>query len=91
MLPDLMSMMVPTLGPSVEPEEVVATAPVKSTVPKLAKGTRALPSSKSSTIHSAFSPQREAEELMDLVTVLPLVMFSMTAVPDFKVAAVTVI
>ena len=41
----------------VEPLERPADAPVNVTVPQLARGTRPPPSSKSSTIHSAFSWQ----------------------------------
>jgi hypothetical protein len=84
-----MSMMVAPEGPTV-PEEVVASAPLKVTDPKLAKGTRLEPSSKSSTIHSAFSWQRAEEEVSDLVTVLPVETFSITAVPALVLLAVTV-
>lgn len=77
-------------GPIVVPETVVAEAPVKVTVPKFAKGTRLLPSSKSSTIHSAFSKQSAGIDANVWVTVLPVVTFSMTAVPDLVVEAVTV-
>lgn len=73
------------------PEDVVASALVKVTVPKLAKGTREPFSSKSSTIHSAFSWQRAWVEVRDLVTVFPVVLFSMIALPDLVVVAVTVV
>lgn len=86
-----MSIMVEPEGPTVDPELVVATALEKVTVPKLAKGTREPFSSKSSTIHSAFSSHKAEEELRDLVTVCPVETFSMTAVPDVVEEAVTVV
>ena len=70
--------------------DVFALAPVKVTVPKFANGTRELPSSKSSTIHSASCSHRADDEVMDLVTVLPLELFVMTVVPDVVLAAVMV-
>jgi hypothetical protein len=86
-----MSSIVPELGPSVLPVLVVATAPVKVTDLKLAKGTRDPFSSKSSTIHSAFSRHKALVLVRDLVTVLPVLTFEMTAVPALVVLAVTVI
>lgn len=59
-------------------------------IPKSAKVTRELPSSKSSTIHSTFSSQRAEREMMCLVTVCPVLWFSMTAEPVYSVEAVTV-
>lgn len=85
----LMSMMLAPEGPT-EPEEVLAEASVKVTVPKLAKGTRELPSSKSSTIHSASCSQRAEEEVIFLLTLWPLELFVMTAVPAVVLEAVTV-
>lgn len=85
----LISRMEAPEGP-IDPEEVVALASEKTTLSKLAKGTRELPSSKSSTIHSAFSWQRAAVEVRDLVTVFPVVLFSMTALPALVVEEVTV-
>lgn len=73
-----------------EPELVVAEVPVKVTVPKLAKETSPPFSSKSSTIHSAFSKQRAEVDVSDFVTVTPVDLFWMTAVPDLVVVAVTV-
>lgn len=64
----------------------------KVTVPKSAKVTRELPSSKSSTIHSALyshkSPSTPPEKVC--VTVVPVDTFSMTAVPAVVLVAVTV-
>jgi hypothetical protein len=68
----------------------VASALVKSTVPKSANSTRAPLSSKSSTIHSAFASQRAYEEVISCVTVWPVVRFSITAVPEVVEEAVTV-
>jgi len=90
-LPCLMSIIVPLDGPSVAPVLVVATALVNATVPKLANGTSEPPSSKSSTIHSAFSRQRALELLIDLVTVCPVDVFLITAVPFLVLLAVTVV
>lgn len=67
-----------------EPLEVVAEAPVNATEPKSAKVTRALFSSKSSTIHSALYSQREPSEASlekVCVTVLPVETFLMVATP----------
>lgn len=47
--------------------------------------------SKSSTIHSAFSSQREKSEIRDLVTFVPVGMLLITAVPVNLVVIVTVI
>jgi hypothetical protein len=49
-----------------------------------------LPSTKSSTIHSAFVWHNGDVELRDLATTVPVVRFSMTALPEFAVFAVTV-
>jgi len=78
------------LGPVVAPETIVATAFENVTVPKLAKGTRLLPSSKSSTIHSAFSWQSFAEEVKDFETVTPVERFSILTVPEVAVETVAV-
>lgn len=83
------SMSVAPAGVTVLPEIVVACAFVNLTVPKSAKGTREFPSSKSSTIHSAFSWQSLDEEVRDCVTVLPVDTFVMTAVPEVVLDAVT--
>ena len=85
-----MSMRVAPDGPTVEPETVPADAPVKVTVPKLAKGTRELPSSKSSTIHSAFSWQSDGWPENVCETVWPVERFSSVAVPEVSDDAVTV-
>jgi hypothetical protein len=75
---------------------MVAEAAVNSTVPKSPKGTKEqlLPShsSKSSTIHSAsYSQSASLSPEKVLVTVLPVVTFSMTAEPAVLLVAVTVI
>ena len=85
-----MSMSVEPDGPTVEPLVVVADAPVKVTVPKLAKGTSELPSSKSSTIHSASCSHSADDEVIDFDTVLPFELFVITAVPALVLVAVTV-
>jgi hypothetical protein len=87
----LISIRVPELGPSVLPVLVVAIALLKVTAPKSANGTKEFPSSKSSTIHSAFSRHSALVLVIDLVTVLPVVTFSMTALPFWVELAVTVI
>lgn len=69
---------------------MLADAPVNVTVPKFANGTRESPSSKSSTIHSASCSQSAEDEVMDLVTVWPLELLVMTAVPALVLDAVTV-
>ena len=85
-----MSMSVASPGPSV-PEEVVAVASVKVTVPKSAKSTREPPEEKSSTIHSALSSSRALLwPLKVWVTVSPVLTFSITAVPPVVEVAVTV-
>ena len=84
-----MSMRTAPEGPT-ELDDVLATAPEKVTVPKLAKGTSDEPSSKSSTIHSASCSQSAELEVIDLETVLPLVLFVITAVPALVLVAVTV-
>jgi hypothetical protein len=84
-----MSIVLAEPGPT-EPEPVDADAPVKVTVPKLESGTRELPSSKSSTIHSASCWQSADEEVIDLETDWPFELFLITAVPDVVDLAVTV-
>ncbi len=85
-----MSMSVAPDGPTVEPLLVVADAPVKVTVPKLAKGTSEPPDSKSSTIHSALYSQSAGWLENVCVTVLPFVLFVIVAVPPVFEDAVTV-
>ena len=85
-----MSMRVAPDGPTVEPETVPADAPVKVTVPKLAKGTRELPSSKSSTIHSALYSQSEGWPEKVCETVFPVDWLVIVAVPPVLEVAVTV-
>ena len=85
-----MSMRVEPDGPTVEPLFVVADAPVKVTVPKLAKDTREPPDSKSSTIHSALYSQSDGWLENVCVTVLPFVWFVIVAVPPVFDDAVTV-
>jgi len=67
-------------------------APVKVTVPKSANGTKELPEVKSSTIHSAFSPQRVP--LFWLVKVCeavsPVLTFSKVVTPPVVLVLVTV-
>jgi len=78
----------PTLEDAVE-----AVALENVTGLKLAKLTCDPPDSKSSTIHSAFCPPRAAEESgaeTDVLTVLPVLTFSKTAVPVVEEVAVTV-
>jgi len=82
------SMIVAEETPSLD-SEVEATQSVNVTFPKLAKAMSEFPSSKSSTIHSAFSPPSAEVEVKDLVTVLPVVRFSIVAVPDVDVVAFT--
>lgn len=72
---------------------LLVLTPLKSAIPNFANGMRLLPLSKSSTIRSAFSPLRWLlldSAVRDLVTVLPVVRFSMTAVPTDSEVAVTV-
>src|ERR1700753_1366152 len=86
-----MSMIVAPDTPTL-PLEVVAEAPLKVTVQKLANGTRELPDSKSSTIHSALVSQSLLDSPLKVwVTVLPVETFSMTAEPAPVLDAVTVI
>jgi hypothetical protein len=86
-----MSIMMPADGPSEVPLLVVAVALENLTVPKSAKGTNEEPSSKSSTIHSAFSRHNALLLVSDLVTVWPVVVFSITALPFLVLDAVTVV
>jgi hypothetical protein len=70
-----------------------AEAPVKETVPKLAKLTWVPPESKSSTIHSALVSQSDPvpASLVKLwVTVCPVEVFLIIAVPAVFEVAVTV-
>lgn len=92
-----MSMIVAPDGPTAVPL-LVAEAPVKVTVPKSAKGTseqspEEVHSEKSSTIHSALYSHNEPSvtPLKECVTVVPVVKFSMTALPPVLEVAVTVI
>ena len=85
-----MSMSVEPDGPTVEPLVVVADAPVKVTVPKFAKGTRELPDSKSSTIHSALYSQSDGWPENVGETVWPFEWFVIVAVPPVLDVAVTV-
>ena len=85
-----MSMIVAPDGPT-EPEDEVADAPVKVTVPKLAKGTRPPFDSKSSTIHSASYSQSEGWPEKVCVTVVPFELFLMVAVPPVLEVAFTVV
>ena len=62
--------------------DVVACACEKVTVPKLDNGRSEPWSWEFSTIHSAFSWQRNGDNKKKCVTVFPRVTFSMTAVPD---------
>lgn len=86
------SMIVAPVRPTVVPD-LTAEAAEKVTVPKSAKETRLLPSSKSSTIHSALYSQREPREasLVKLwVTVTPVEVFTIVATPAVLEDAVTV-
>lgn len=90
-------MIVAPEGPTVLPL-FTAEASVKVTVPKSAKGTSSQSpeeehSEKSSTIHSALYSHREPSDtpLKVCVTVVPVVRFSMTALPEVLEVAVTVI
>jgi len=71
--------------------ELPALAPVNVTVPKFASGTRPPPDSKSSTIHSAFSPHSEGWLLNVCETVWPLEWLMIVAVPPVSEVAVTVV
>jgi hypothetical protein len=82
------SIIVAVLTPS-EDSEVAATQFVKVTFEKSAKAIKLSPSSKSSTIHSAFTPPRAEVEVSDCVAVLPVVRFSMVAEPEVVVVALT--
>ena len=84
-----MSIVFAPLGPT-ELDAVLADAPVNVTEPKLANGTSELPSSKSSTIHSASCSHSADDDVIDLDTVLPFELFVITAVPAFVLDAVTV-
>lgn len=68
---------------------MAATQSVKVTFPKSANAMRESPSSKSSTIHSAFSPPSADVEVRSMVTVFPVVRFSIVAEPDVVVVALT--
>ena len=86
------SMIVAPVTPTLLPL-FVAEAAVKVTVPKSAKLTRDPPDSKSSTIHSALYSQRDpklASLLKVWVTVFPLVLLTILAVPPVLLLAVTV-
>lgn len=89
------SMIVAPLGVTVDPL-LTAVASVKVTVPKSANGTseQELPvhSSKSSTIHSAFSSQSDPSvtSVNVSVTVVPVVRFSIVAEPLVVLVATTV-
>lgn len=85
-----MSMIVAPEGPD-EPDEDVADAPVKVTVPKLAKGTRPPPDSKSSTIHSASYSQSAGWPEKVCVTDVPFELFLIVAVPAVLEVALTVV
>jgi hypothetical protein len=69
----------------------LAVAPVKVMVPKLESGTSELPSSKSSTIHSAFSWQSDGWPVNEWVTVWPDVWLMIVAEPAVRLVAVTVV
>jgi len=75
----------------VEPP-TTALLPVNVTVPKSANGTSELPDSKSSTIHSAFSPHRvpcvSSVKVCDAD--FPVLTFSNVVVPLFAPVLVTV-
>jgi hypothetical protein len=75
-------------GPIVAQEIIVTDVPVKVAVPMLAKGMRPPPELKSSTILSAVYSHTAANKVVFLVTVLPFVLFLITAVLDLVVAAV---
>lgn len=92
----VISMIVASEGVTVAPFWTALTS-VKVTVPKSAKGTRVqvvvVHSEKSSTIHSASYSQSEPSDTSVKVsdTVSPVVRFSMTALPEVLLVAVTVI
>lgn len=69
------------LTPS-EDSAVAAIQSVKVTFQMLAKAIKLLPFSKSSTIHSAFSPPRAEVDVSDYVTVFPVVRLSIVAEPE---------
>ena len=76
-------------GP-VDPDDLLADAPVNVTVPKFANGTSPPFSSKSSTIHSASCSHSADDDVIDCVTVWPVVRFSILAWPALVDDAVTV-
>jgi hypothetical protein len=78
-------------GVTVDPP-TMALAPVNVTVPKLANGTKELPYSKSSTIHSAFSPQSVPELCLVKVceAVSPVLTLSKVVTPPVSLVFVTV-
>lgn len=67
----------------------LAVAPVKVTVPQFASGTSELPSSKSSTIHSASCSQSAGWPENVCETVWPVEWFTIVAVPPVRDVAVT--
>lgn len=69
---------------------VNAVAPVNASVPHFASFTSELPSSKSSTIHSALAPHKAELDVKDLVTVLPVLRFWSLATPALDEEDVTV-
>ena len=76
-------------GPT-DPLLVPAFAPVKVTLPKLAKGTRPSLDEKSSTIHSALYSQSDGWPENVCETVWPFEWFVIVAVPPVLDVAVTV-
>jgi len=91
-LPCLISRISAPVTPTVVPL-FTADAPVKATVPKFANATCDPPESKSSTIHSALYSQSEpklASLLNVCVTLLPVVLLVILAVPPVLLLAVTV-
>jgi hypothetical protein len=85
-----MSKIVAPDGPTVLPDDLVATALENVTVPKLANGTRPPFDSKSSTIHSASYSQSAGWPENVCVTDVPLVLFLIVAVPPVLEDALTV-
>lgn len=83
-----MSIIVAELTPSLD-SAVAAMQSVNVTVSKLAKATKSVPSSKSSTIHSAFWPPSAEVEVRSMVATSPVVKFSIVALPVVVVVAMT--